>query len=78
MKLNSFKGQRYGLTKEYGKDIVLKGYLLGFMKCNGHMFNHVRPHKFGLDRTDWWKYGVFFDMCDSIGKALIGENFMTI
>ena len=54
MKLNSFKGQRCGLIKEDGKAIVLKGYLLGFMKCNGHMFNHVRHQKIGLDRTDWW------------------------
>ena len=52
MKLNSFKGQHCVLIKEDGKAIVLKGYLLGFMKCNGHMFNHVRPQKFGLDRTD--------------------------
>ena len=52
MKLNSFKGQRYGLTKEYGKDIVFKGYLLGFMKRNRHMLNNLRPQKFGLDRTN--------------------------
>ena len=47
---------------------------MGFMKCYGHIFNHARPQKFGLDRTNWWKYGVFFDMCDSIGKALVWEK----
>ena len=78
MNLNSFKGQCCGLTKEYGKAIVRKGYWSGFMKRNGHMLNHIRLHKFGLDRTNLWKYGVFFDMCDSIGKELIRKKVMTM
>ena len=71
VKLNSFKIQRCGLTKEYGKDTVGKKYWSGFMKRNGHRFNHARPHKFGLDITNWCKYGAFVNMYDSIEIFLI-------
>ena len=64
MKLNSFKGQRCGLIKEDGKAVVGKGCWSGFMKWNGHRLNHVKPHKFGLYRTNWCKYGSYFDIYD--------------
>ena len=48
------------------------------MKRNGDRFNLVRPQKFGLDRTNWCKYGSFYDMYDSIEMALIKEKVMTI
>ena len=44
--------------------MVGKVYWSGFMKINGHRLNHVRPQKFGLVRTNWCKYGAFFDMYD--------------
>ena len=78
VKLNSFKFQRCGLTEEYGKDTVGKGYWSVFMKRNGHRLNHVRDHKIGLDSTNWCKYGAFVNMYDSIEKLLMKEKFMTI
>ena len=48
------------------------------MKWNGHRFNHVRPQKFVLDRTNWCKYGAFVDMYDSIEKAFVKEKFMMV
>ena len=78
VRLNSSKGQRCGLTKEDGEATVVKLYWSDFMTHNGRMLNHVRTHTFGLDRTNEWKYGVFFDMCDSIDKALIGAKATTI
>ena len=48
------------------------------MKQNGPRLNHVGPHQFGLDRTNWYKCGAFFDLYDSIGKELIKEKFMTM
>ena len=46
------------------------------MKRDGHRLNHVRPQKFGLERTNWCKYGAFVDMYDSIEKLLIEEKVM--
>ena len=66
MNLNSFKGKICGLTEEYKKATVGERYWSGFMKRNGHRMNHIRLHKFGLDRNNWYKYGTFVDMYDSI------------
>ena len=41
------------------------------MKLNVHRLNQVRLQKFVIDRTNWCKYGAFFDMYDSIEKALV-------
>ena len=46
------------------------------MKRNGNRFNFVRPHKFGLDRSNWCKYGAFYYMYYSIEKTLIEAKFM--
>ena len=48
------------------------------MELNGHRLNHVSPQKFGLDRTNWCKYGAFVDMYYSIEKALDEEKIMTM
>ena len=40
--------------------------------------NHVKPHKFVLDRTNWCIYGAFFYMYDSIENALIRSKVMTM
>ena len=48
------------------------------MKRNGHRLNQVRLHKFGLDRTNWCKYGAFVDMYDSVENVLIEEKVMTM
>ena len=78
VKLNSFKFQCCVVTEEDGKSMVGKRYWSHFMKRNGHRLNHVKPKKFGIDRTNWCKYGAFVDMYDSIEKALIEEKFMTV
>ena len=44
------------------------------MKRNGNIFNNVSPQEFGLDRTNWCKYGAFVDMYDSVEKLLIEEK----
>ena len=48
------------------------------MKNNSHRLNLVRPQKFVLDRTNWYKYGAFVDMYDSIEIALIEAKVMTM
>ena len=48
------------------------------MKRNGHRLNHIRTKQFGLDRNNCCKYGSFFDIYDSIEKALIGEKVLML
>ena len=74
VKLDLLKGKFCVLTEEDGNAVVGKGYWSGFMKQNGHRLNHVKPHKFGLYRTNWCKYGAFVEMYDSTEKALVGQN----
>ena len=78
MKFNSYKPQCCGVTGEGGKDKLGKVYWSGFMKCNGHRLNCLKPHQFLIYRTDWCKYGYFFGMFDSIEKLLIEANVMTV
>ena len=59
---DSSKHKCCGVTEENGKAAIGKGYCSGFMKHNGNRLNIVRPHQFGLDRTNWCKYAGFYDM----------------
>ena len=56
--------------------MIGKGYWSGFMKRNRHRLNLVRPYKSGLDRTNWYKYGAFCDIYDSIEMSLIEAKVM--
>ena len=76
MRLNYFKVQRCGITEEYGKDTVGKGYWSVFMKRNGQRLNHTRDHKFGFDSTNWCKYGAFVSMYYSIEIVLMEAKVM--
>ena len=78
MRLNSFKHKLCGVTEENGKATIGKGYWSDFMKRNGNRLNILRPHQFGLDRTNWCKYISFYDMYDSVKMALIKESVMTM
>ena len=40
--------------------------------------NHIRPQKFVLDSTKWYKYGAFVDMYNSIEKAFIEAKVTTM
>ena len=68
MRLNSFKHKLCGVTEENGKATIGKVYWSGFIKQNCNRLNHIKPHKFVLGKTDWCKYGLFFDVHDSIEK----------
>ena len=46
------------------------------MKRNWHSLNNITTREFGHDKTNWCKYEAFFDMYDSIEKALIEEEFI--
>ena len=74
VKLNSFRGQRCSDTEEDGKSMVGNEYWSHIMKRNGHRLNNLSSQKFGLDRTNWCKYGAFVDMYDSVEKLLIEEK----
>ena len=78
MRLDSFKHKRCDVTRENEIVTIGKEYCSGSMKRNGNSLNLLRPQKFGLDRTNWCKYGAFYDIYDSIEKALIEAKVMTM
>ena len=76
VRLNEFKRQCCVVIEENWKATTRKRYWSGVMKRNNHKLNHTRPQKFGFDRTNWCKYGAFYDMYDSIEKALVEAKVM--
>ena len=76
--LDSYKRPHCGITEENGKYTLGKGYWSGFMRQDRKRLDHAKPQKFVLDGANWFKCGLFYDMYDSIEKALIKAKVMTI